>query len=317
MPHKTSHRVWFFLIAIFGWLSMLHIAEVTSRPMPISIGFGNLQWDSWSFLVQDSDTSMPNNTDTAIIEEFFWKNDTPLIGTCINEPDIQFFMYHYVRTHDSRDNAATRDLSIDPRDFRAHMTYIDKLREAWKISTMNGEDFLKALATHCFPSKNIWIFTSDDAWSDTYTGLFPIAREYRVPFFLGVIANRIDTPGFVTSKEVVEISRDPLFTITSHSMTHGQQNTMSKEIERYEICESKKFLEQLIQNRVLTYIYPEGRMSVDSRNLVQECGYSLAWSTGFGKNWNPKNPSRFDINRNRIHSTTTIELFKKLSKWYQ
>lgn len=179
---------------------------------------------------------------------------------------------------------------------------------------MNGDDFLKALDKNCFPSKNIWIFTSDDGWSDTYTDLFPIAHEYRVPFFLGIIGNRIDAAGFVTKKQIQEISKNPLFTITSHSMTHGEQNWMDRETETYEICESKNILEQILQKNILTYMYPEGRMSKNSQEISQKCGYQLAWSTGHGTDWNPSNPSRYDINRIRIHNYTTIEVFNNILK---
>jgi hypothetical protein len=48
---------------------------------------------------------------------------------CITDPDIQFFMYHYVRAHDPRDNIFTTDLSVDPKDFRTHMQYIQELRK--------------------------------------------------------------------------------------------------------------------------------------------------------------------------------------------
>lgn len=236
----------------------------------------------------------------------------PNSPTCIRDPDIQFFMYHYIRTHDPRDNAYTRELSVDPQEFRKQMSYLRDRANEWKIILMNGWDLVSSIATNCFPGNHIWAFTSDDGWSDTYDQLFPIAREYRVPFFLGIITDRIGAIGFVTSKEVREISEDPLFTISSHSMTHDEQDKMSIEVERREMCESKKILENLIEKPVLTYIYPIGKMGQNSQKIARECGYSLAWSTGLGTKWNPTNPSRYDINRIRIHHDTTIDIFAEL-----
>ncbi len=57
---------------------------------------------------------------------------------------------------------------------------------------MNGADFISSLKSGCFPADNIWILTSDDGWIDTYDQLVPIAREYRVPFFLGIITDKLD-----------------------------------------------------------------------------------------------------------------------------
>lgn len=144
---------------------------------------------------------------------------------------------------------------------------------------MNGTDFIKAIAKKCFPAKHIWIFTSDDGWSDTYTDLFPIAHEYAVPFFLGIIANRIDTTGFVTTKQIQEISTNPLFTISSHSITHSEQDRMNVTVETQEMCESKNILEKILHTSILTYIYPEGRMSKNSQEIAKKCGYQIAWST--------------------------------------
>lgn len=228
---------------------------------------------------------------------------------CVRNPDIQFFMYHYIRSHDPHDNASTQDLSVDPEDFRTEMSYVRDRANEWKITLMNGVDLIASLQSRCFPGNHIWVFTSDDGWSDTYTNLVPIAKEYWVPFFLGIIGNRIDTTGFVTSQQVREISNNPLFTISSHSMTHDEQDKMSEKSEKYEICESKKILENLIKKPILTYIYPVWKMSQNSQKIAKSCEYSLAWSTGFGSRWNPTNPSRYDINRIRIHHTTTINLF--------
>jgi peptidoglycan/xylan/chitin deacetylase (PgdA/CDA1 family) len=93
-------------------------------------------------------------------------------------------MYHYIRETDTRDAPSTRDLSMDPQDFRKHLSYIQQLEKEKKIHLMNGIDFYNSLSTGCFPAKNIWIFTSDDGWSDTYTNLVPIATEYHIPFFI-------------------------------------------------------------------------------------------------------------------------------------
>lgn len=56
---------------------------------------------------------------------------------------------------------------------------------------MTGEEIEGSIQSGCFPGENIWIFTSDDGWSDSFTDLAPIADRYRVPFFLGIIAGDI------------------------------------------------------------------------------------------------------------------------------
>lgn len=99
-------------------------------------------------------------------------------------------MYHYVRDDDPNDTPTIRDLSVTPHNFRSHMQTIATLAKEEKIHLMWGEDFLAAWKSRCFPHERIWIFTSDDGWVDTATELAPIAREYGVPFFLGIIAQK-------------------------------------------------------------------------------------------------------------------------------
>lgn len=60
-------------------------------------------------------------------------------------------MYHYIRSHDIHDAESTRDLSVDPRDFRTHMQYISDISKDRKITLMNGIDFIESLESGCFP----------------------------------------------------------------------------------------------------------------------------------------------------------------------
>ena len=106
---------------------------------------------------------------------------------CIPHPHIEFFMYHYIRDKDSRDTPITARLSVSPAFFESHMQTIAALREQRKVTLMHGEDFIRALDSSCFPSDTIWVFTTDDGWSDTYATLFPIAKKYNIPFFVGII----------------------------------------------------------------------------------------------------------------------------------
>lgn len=176
--------------------------------------------------------------------------------SCIAHPHIEFFMYHYIRDKDSRDTPITARLSVSPALFESHMQTIAALRDQGKITLMHGEDFVRAFNSSCFPGDNIWVFTADDGWSDTYDTLFPIAKKYNIPFFVGIIGGKIDIPGFVTEKQIRVISEDPLFTISSHSMNHGDQSKMTREDELHEICESKSILEKITGKGVLTYIFP-------------------------------------------------------------
>jgi peptidoglycan/xylan/chitin deacetylase (PgdA/CDA1 family) len=92
-------------------------------------------------------------------------------------------MYHYIRDDDIHDSTTVHNLSIPPSLFDAQMREVGKLRDESIINLMYGEDFIESWKSNCFKNKKIWVFTTDDSWSDTYTTLAPIARKYSIPFF--------------------------------------------------------------------------------------------------------------------------------------
>jgi peptidoglycan/xylan/chitin deacetylase (PgdA/CDA1 family) len=102
---------------------------------------------------------------------------------CVKNPEISFFMYHYIRDDDIHDNGTVRNLSIPPSLFNEQMREVAKLRDESAISLMYGSDFIESWKKNCFEKKKIWIFTTDDSWSDTYSHLAPIAKNYDIPFF--------------------------------------------------------------------------------------------------------------------------------------
>jgi len=102
---------------------------------------------------------------------------------CIKNPEISFFMYHYIRDDDIHDNSTVHNLSIPPSLFDEQMREVAKLRDESTISLMYGSDFIESWKKNCFEKKKIWIFTTDDSWSDTYSHLAPIAKSYDIPFF--------------------------------------------------------------------------------------------------------------------------------------
>ncbi len=225
-------------------------------------------------------------------------------------------MYHYIRNNDTRDTPTTTGLSVPPTLFDTQMAEVERLKETGKITLMNGEKFLDALDSNCFPGQNIWIFTADDGWIDMHDFLVPIATKYQIPFFLGIITSRFGVTGFVNEEQVVDFSKNPLMTISSHSVTHSEHSSLTQEQEHYEMCESKRALEKLISMPVRTYIYPSGKMNPEaSEASAIGCGYSLAWTTHFGINdLIPGSTNFYNINRTRVSHDTPPSFFRELAE---
>lgn len=229
---------------------------------------------------------------------------------CIKDPNIEFFMYHYIRDHDPHDNFYTKDLSVAPVLFEAHMLEIESLAKEKKIYLMQWNDFIYALDSWCFPGKNIWIFTADDGWIDMKDSLVPIVSRHGIPFFLWIITNRLDTSWFLSKNDVENISKNPLITISSHSISHSDNSKLSVNEETHEMCDSREILKNLSGQKVETYTYPSGRINPTiDESIAKKCGYKLAWSTSFGNSYDSHTGSIFDINRIRINSETDPHFF--------
>ena len=209
------------------------------------------------------------------ITSFTWVSISGSTTTCYTGAKVTVFMYHYIREHDPHDDSIVRDLSVVPAEFEKHMDFFEKLATQNRITLMQGTEFFNSLKNNCYPSKNIALFTADDGWSDSFESLFPIASKYHIPFFLGIIASKIDAKGFVSWNNILEIIQNPLFTISSHSVHHLDQDRLSQEAEKTEICESKKTLENLTHKIIESYIFPSGRMSSNSTTILKQCDYIL------------------------------------------
>lgn len=234
--------------------------------------------------------------------------------SCTKNPEIAFFMYHYIRDDEPADNKMTRNLSVTPQNFESHMQTVAELAKSWKITLMKWDDLVQAMKMNCFPGKKIWIFTSDDGWVDSADYLAPIAAKHQVPFIFGIISGKVGTKGFVSKGQLQAIANNPLFTVASHSITHRAMSTIDKKDEKQEICESKAELEKMTGKKVQTFIYPTGKIGKWSTKYLKECGYDLAWSTGFGRELNWQKPQLLVMNRTRISHDTTAEFYKKLVK---
>lgn len=219
-------------------------------------------------------------------------------------------MYHYIRDPIPQDAKVIVQLSVPPKMFEEHMQHVRELADAGKIALLSTDELAVATKTQCYPNAEVFVFTADDGWIDSYTALAPIAHNYRIPFSFAIITSKLMADNFVTSNEVRELLKDPLFTIISHSVHHSDQDIMTEKQERHEICDSKTALEALTDRTINTFIFPSGRMSTNSTKLLKECGYSLGFSTNFGKSWQ-ESTTLLDLNRIRVYPESKPKYFDK------
>ena len=122
-----------------------------------------------------------------------------------------------------------------------------------------------------------YVLTADDALDDLYTEIYPICKANGIPFTALISVDLIDKEGYITTEQLVEMSRDPLVTIGSHGCTHVKLNECDDDQARYEIMESKRKLETIIGKEVFAYAYSNGVASKRDIKLVKKAGYRYAF----------------------------------------
>lgn len=107
----------------------------------------------------------------------------------------------------------------------------------------------------------------------------------------------------LTWKQIEELSKDPLCTISSHTMTHCRLTITDIASLQYELGESKNLLEQHIGKSVTHLSYPYGwktDVSAEAIAFAQQIGYKTALRS-FGGPMREKDVDLYQIKRIMIH----------------
>jgi len=176
-------------------------------------------------------------------------------------------MFHQVR--DDGDFILRADFCMRTSSFKAMLEEYQRL----------GMKFCPVANILVNSNKDHVYVTFDDGFEDVYLYAYPILRELKVPFCIFVAIDYINKKGYLTSQMIKTLSKDPLCTIGSHTVTHPRLRFC--ENPEYEIQHSKDMLEEITGNRVECFAYPYGSISACSlanMNRVKASGYKFAFS---------------------------------------
>ena len=81
---------------------------------------------------------------------------------------------------------------------------------------------------------------------------------------------------YMTSEELVFLSRSPLFEIGAHTVSHPLLSRIPQEKQKEEIALCKKHLKNMLGNDITSFSYPHGDYSDITVKLVKELGFRCA-----------------------------------------
>ncbi|UCG41720.1 MAG: polysaccharide deacetylase family protein [candidate division WOR-3 bacterium] len=127
------------------------------------------------------------------------------------------------------------------------------------------------------------VFTIDDAYHSIFADAYPLFKQYRMPFTLGVITDYVrsgepthaNSGGFMKRSEIQELIDSLHIEVASHSTSHPFLTRLDSATAWKEIQGSKVILESLFGKEVMTFVYPYGDVDARIRRMVERAGYRI------------------------------------------
>lgn len=186
-------------------------------------------------------------------------------------------------------------------DIRVRGGFTPPSRFAKQMAYLKRRDFVFYTASELigyflehgrFPPKGIAI-TFDDGWRDNYTHAFPILQRFGIKATIFIIPSCIDQ---ISSKAVAEgedarahLTRSEIREMSqygiefgSHSMNHKLFHQLSPSEVKFDVEESKKKIEELLEKTCQVFAYPAGFFTVEAQQAIRDAGYISAFTTTYG-----------------------------------
>lgn len=235
------------------------------------------------------------------------------MNTTPKKQNIKVMMYHRIIKSDSDKKATFYDVSAE--NFRQQLQLLDSCN----FTPITFEDYhlyLKGKLT--LPRKPI-ILTFDDGHSDMQETALPILREFNMKAVVFVLGNRNmkyanwdqkgseKNPALMTDEQILEM-REEGFEIGAHSMSHPVLPNLTTAQLKGEIIGAKYSIESLLNEEILSFAYPYGRVNKKVESMVAEAGYKF----GCGVYTGPPQFGDNDYDIRRMAITYNINTFQYL-----
>ena len=152
----------------------------------------------------------------------------------------------------------------------------------------SGLSFIDADSLVTFSRKNRGkaLITFDDGLADLYRVAYPEMKKREIPFVVFVITDFLDTEGYITTEQLIELSQDPLVTIGSHGLSHDVLKGKPTDWQEEELLKSKERLEGLLGKPIKYFAYSHGQYDDTTLEILKK---HRVYSFAFGVAGYPTN----------------------------
>ncbi len=217
------------------------------------------------------------------------------------QENLKVLIYHRI-LDDPQTCNEERAMCVQTDEFRNQLA----LLERWGFTTITFHDYRLYLEGALnLPRKPI-ILTFDDGYDDIYRNAFPLLQEFGMKAVVFAIADsQIKTNTWdafnggpsrplMNPQQILELHTAG-FEIGSHSLSHPDLSSVSKEIVWEEISRSRMLLEILLNAHVESFAYPYGLTTESVKRMVADAGYTTGCGVYSGPARFGEDP--FDIRR--------------------
>jgi peptidoglycan/xylan/chitin deacetylase (PgdA/CDA1 family) len=175
------------------------------------------------------------------------------------------------------------------RRFEKQMAYLKRQGFVFYTASELIEHFRE---NGSFPPNSVAL-TFDDGWQDNYTNAFPVMRRlgikatiFLVPTCIGEVSAKVQAEGesgraHLTREEILEMSAHGI-EFGSHSMNHRLLHELAPPDVRFEVEESKRQIEGMLQKPCKVFAYPAGYFNDTAQRIIADAGHIAAFSTIYG-----------------------------------
>lgn len=157
---------------------------------------------------------------------------------------------------------------VTPEKFEEQM----KLLHDWGYTSITTTMLIQAIMQGTELPPRPFLFTIDDGNLDNYTNAFPIMQKYGFTGVLYIVGSYIGAENYMTVEQILEMHTAG-WEVGSHSMNHLDLTKLDSDSLRFEIVESRKFLEEKLGIPIPTFAYPFGAYNDSAFDYVKFSGY--------------------------------------------
>jgi len=201
--------------------------------------------------------------------------------------DLLILAYHRVLP----DVKGTGGIAVSCKDLEKQLIYLKNKKYTFiTLEELAAKIDQKLTEKYC-------VITFDDGYKDNYSYALPILKQLNIPATIFLTVNNIGT------KEPFywDLKNKTLFTESdqalswdeikemkaagmefgSHTLSHYELPLLEEEEMIREAAESKKIIDDKLNQNTLSFCYPRGNYRDDLAGILKDCGYKIAVVTPY------------------------------------